>query len=106
MSGQKNGRPKSSPKTSQPDNTIAYELVGLVNEAISQAVFITTTTEEQTTAIANYCERLHTLFANVDSHTDQSFSEEYNGIIATALMIWEACESGQVKIAYRQELKP
>lgn len=106
MTDKKKATPESSPKTSHDNNTIAYELVGLVNEAISQAVFITTTTEEQTTAIANYCERLHTLFANVDSHTDQSFSEEYNGIIATALMIWEACESGAVSIAYRQEVRP
>jgi len=106
MTDKKKAASKSSPKTSQPDNTIAFELVGLVNEAISQAVFITTTTEEQTTAIANYCERLHTLFANVDSHTDQSFSDEFNGIIATALMIWEACESGAVSIAYRQEVRP
>ncbi|RHW22682.1 hypothetical protein [Pseudomonas jilinensis] len=104
MTDKKKANQKASPKNTHPDNTIAFELVGLVYQAISNAVCITTATKAQTDAITGFCIRLDTLFDNIERHTDQSFSDEFNAIIATALMIWEACESGTVSIAYRQEV--
>ena len=93
---------KSSPKTSQPDNTIAYELVGGISNAISQAVFVATSTIEQTKAVTTYCDRLDTLFATIDDHSDESFFAEFHSILADAVLILKAWEAGEVQIMHRK----
>jgi len=96
-------RQESSPNSSHSHNNTAFELVVTVNQSINKAVCITTTTQAQTDAIKTYCARFNCLFANAESHTDESFNAGFAGIVETALMIWEACEAGTVSIAYRQE---
>lgn len=80
------------------NNNIAFELIGELYQTLNSAVFVATTTSEQTKAVTTYCDRFDALFTDIDNHTDESFNDELKAILAMAVKVWKACESEQIQI--------
>ena len=106
MTDKKKAAHESSPESSQANNNTAYALIGAVHNTLSRASFVGTSSSAQSNAVATYCDRLDTLFANIEEHSDESFCDEMNAILATAVLIVKGCKAGQIQILKWQGVRP